>query len=80
LVDFDEPGFGFFVEKDVDAEDLEALLMLEILWLCCSLDVSDVVMTRNNRFHCEFFELLPTVFTCNDLRITLPSQIYGLKN
>ena len=79
MVYFDEPRFGFLVEKDVDAQDLEALLMLEILWFCRSLNVSDVVMTRNDSFYCEFLELLPTVFACNDLRVALPGQIYGLK-
>ena len=43
LIDLDQPWFGFLIEEDVDAEDLEAELVLEVLRFCCSLDVSDLI-------------------------------------
>ena len=62
LIDLDQPWFGFLIEEDVDAEDLEAKLVLEVLRLRCPLDVSDLVTARNNRFHRQLLELLPALF------------------
>ena len=62
LIDLDQPRFGFLIEEDVDAEDLEAKLVLEVLRLRCLLDVSDLVTARNNRLHRQLLELLPALF------------------
>ena len=80
LIDLDQPRFGFLIEEDVDAEDLEAKLVLEVLRLRCLLDVSDLVTARNNRLHRQLLELLPALLGADDLGVLLPLLIYRLKD
>ena len=80
LIDLDQPRFGFLIEEDVDAEDLEAKLVLEVLRLRCLLDVSDLVTARNNRLHRQLLELLPALLGADDLGILLPLLIDRLKD
>ena len=80
LIDLDQPRFGFLIEEDVDAEDLEAKLVLEVLRLRCPLDVSDLVTARNNRLHRQLLELLPALLGADDLGVLLPLLIDRLKD
>lgn len=80
LIDLDQPRFGFLIEEDVDAEDLEAKLVLEVLRLRCLLDVSDLVTARNNRLHRQLLELLPALLGADDLGVLLPLLIDRLKD
>ena len=69
LIDFDQPRLRLLVKEDVDAEDLEAELVLEVLRFCCSLDVSDLITARNYRLHGQLFELLPALSRGDNLRV-----------
>ena len=80
LIDLDQPRFGFLIEEDVDAEDLEAKLVLKVLRLRCLLDVSDLVTARNNRLHRQLLELLPALLGADDLGVLLPLLIDRLKD
>ena len=80
LIDLDQPWFGFLIEEDVDAEDLEAKLVLEVLRLRRPLDVFDLFAARNYRLHRQLLELLPALLRTDYLRVLLPLCIDCFKD
>ena len=80
LVDFDKPGFGLFVQENVDTQYLEAKLVFKVLRLSSSLCVSDMIMAGDNCFNSQFFELLPALLARDHLGIFLFGCIDGFED
>lgn len=80
MIDFDEPRLGLLVEEDVNAENLKAELVFKVLRLRRPLNVRDLIVPRNDRFHRQFLKLLPALRGGNYLRVFLALRIDGSKD
>lgn len=63
LVHLNEPRLAFSIDKNVDAKDLDAQLIFQILRLSRLLNVRDVVMASDHSLDGQLFQKLPTLLT-----------------
>ena len=80
LIHLNQPWLCLFVQENVHAKNLHAQLILHVLRLGSSLDVSDVVGPCNNSLDAYFFHLLPALLGRHDLWVCLSSLLDVLED
>ena len=65
VVDLEEPGFGVFVQEDVEAEDLEAQAVLQVVWLRCPVGVGQGWLSCYQSLQNDILDALPYFFGGN---------------
>ena len=77
MVDLEQPGLRILVQEDVEAKDLEAQTVLQVIWLRCSVGMRQAGLGCDERLQYDILDRLPDLLR-GDHGLTLLQEMLAV--